>query len=113
MLYLRYILKTGEQENAFLKIRMSVKTGTTPEPGPTGKTAIPNQEDKMDKISATMYGTVTGSGDYDMTRDDLLSQVRESPVFSDPDDVAAEDTDGVRYTGRDLCEMAGVDIHLE
>jgi hypothetical protein len=62
----------------------------------------------------TMYGTVSGNGKYDFTREELLAQVRECPIFSDPDDVSAEslDDDGtkIRYTGRELCEMAGVEM---
>lgn len=63
-----------------------------------------------------MYGTISGNGKYDMTEADIIAQVRECPVFSDPDEIAAEsiDDDGVKtqYTGRELCDMAGIEIEV-
>lgn len=58
----------------------------------------------------TMYGTVIGNGRYDLTRDQIIAMVRDCPIFTDPDLVAAVDTDGTQYTGRDLCDMAGVEL---
>jgi hypothetical protein len=54
----------------------------------------------------TMYASVI-DGKFDMTREDVISQVRAFPVFSDPGEVAFVDSDGVEYTGQDALDMAG------
>lgn len=55
-------------------------------------------------MSTTMYAD-TVNGRYDMTYDDLMATVKANLFFSDPDDVAVVDSDGVEYTGRDLLSM--------
>ena len=60
----------------------------------------------------TMYADMS-TGKFDMTRDQVIQMVRETPIFSDPDDVSVVDSDGVEYTGHDLLEMAGVKNEAE
>jgi len=50
----------------------------------------------------------TVNGKFDMTYEQMLQQVRENPIFTDPDEVAFVGTDGVEYTGSDLLDMLGL-----
>ena len=56
----------------------------------------------------TMYADVI-NGKFDMTRDDLIDQIKECPFFSDPSEVSFVDTDGIEYTGQEGLDMAGVE----
>ena len=57
----------------------------------------------------TMYATIN-DGNFNMTRDYVIDFVWEFPFFTDPDTVGIIDSDGVEYTGRELCAMAGIRI---
>ena len=50
----------------------------------------------------------TVNGKFDQTYEEMLQQVRENPIFSEPNEVAFEGTDGVEYTGTDLLEIVGM-----
>ena len=56
----------------------------------------------------TMYAD-TINGKFDMTREDLVQQVKDNPYFTDPKDIAFVDSNGVEYTGQDALDMAGVE----
>lgn len=55
----------------------------------------------------------TINGKFDMTLEDLISQIKANPTFTNPEEIAFVDTDGVEYTGYDALEMAGVENDLE
>ena len=57
----------------------------------------------------TMYATIN-NGNFNMTLDDVISFVWEFPFFTDPDIVGIIDSNGIEYTGKDLCTMAGIRI---
>ena len=47
---------------------------------------------------------------FTMTRDYVIDFVKEFPFFTDPDTIGIIDSNGVKYTGRELCTMAGIRI---
>lgn len=47
---------------------------------------------------------------HEMTEGEMLDTVRACPHFSDPDGDSVMTSEGVSYTGRDLCRMAGVSL---
>ena len=57
----------------------------------------------------TMYKCINDEH-FNMTRDNVISFVWEFPFFTDPDTVGIIDSNGVKYTGRELCAMAGIRI---
>lgn len=59
----------------------------------------------------TMYAD-THNGTFDMTKEDLIQQIVDNPYFTNPDDVAFVDSDGVEYTGHDALDMAGVENEI-
>ena len=57
----------------------------------------------------TMYKRIDDEH-FTMTRDDVIDFVWEFPFFTDPDTVGIVDSNGIEYTGKDLCTMAGIRI---
>ena len=53
----------------------------------------------------TMYADII-NGDFDMTREDLIEQVKENPFFSNPEQIAFIDSLGCEYTGQDALNIA-------
>jgi hypothetical protein len=58
-----------------------------------------------------LYGSVVG-GDL-QTLEEVLDDVRQEPAFSRPDHVSVIGSDGTRYTGDELLELAGVENLLD
>ena len=57
----------------------------------------------------TMYKRIEDE-QFTMTKADVIDFVWEFPFFTDPDTVGIIDSNGVKYTGRELCTMAGIRI---
>ena len=68
-------------------------------------------EEILESNSEVMYADVI-NGKFDMTRDDLIQQIKDNPYFTNPEDICFVDTDGVEYTGYDALEMANVENEL-
>ena len=83
-----------------------VKAAKSPDVKPITRAGKPAHQEMIMEKKVTMYAD-TINGKFDMTSEDLIAQVRETPIFSDPEEVAAVDSDGTEYTGYDLLEMAG------
>ena len=49
-------------------------------------------------------------GNFNMTKDYIIDLVWEFPFFTKPDTIAMVDNNGIEYTGKDLCAMAGIHI---
>ena len=57
----------------------------------------------------TLYYDLINGTDAPMTYDELIQQIKDNPGFTNPNDVAAEDSEGNEYTGAELLKMAGVE----
>ncbi len=55
----------------------------------------------------TMYKRIEDE-QFTMTKNDVIDFVWEFPFFTDPGTVGIIDSNGVKYTGKDLYVMAGI-----
>ena len=53
------------------------------------------------------------NGTYDMTMEDVESEVRNNPFFTNPDETCIFGDDGTSYTGNDLMKMFNVENECE
>ena len=77
--------------------------------GKKGEYKVGQKVDGIGEVQSieVLYSSVV-SEDW-MTLEDVLDEVRQEPAFTHPDHVSVIGSDGVRYTGDDLLEMAGVE----